>query len=142
MKTITIAGRLGQDAETKDIGGSTVVNFSVAVRHWTKDDPDGTMWFACAWWGQRGERLAPYLRKGSPVTVSGEFGVREYDRNDGSRGYSLEIRVNDVTPQGSKGDESNGGSASASTSRQPDRMSPPPPMDAPGGGFSDDEIPF
>lgn len=96
MKAITIAGRLTRDAETRDAGSDRVTGFSVAV-----DDRTGkektTLFFDCSMWGRRGEAVAPHLTKGSPVTVSGDLGTREYQ----GKTY-LTIRVNDVTLQGGK----------------------------------------
>ena len=98
MKSITIAGRLTKDATTREAGSDKVTGFSVAV-----DDRSGgekkALFFDCSLWGKRGESLAQYLTKGSSVTVSGDFGTREYE---GKTYFTL--RVNDVTLQGGKQD--------------------------------------
>ena len=95
MKNLTIAGNIGKDAEVrKTQDGTAVTGFSVAV-----EDRGGrekqTLWFDCSIWGQRGEKLAQYLTKGSKVTVSGDFGTREHN----GKTY-LTLRVNDVALQG------------------------------------------
>lgn len=96
MKTITIAGRLTRDAETRDAGSDRVTSFSVAV-----DDRAGreksTQFFDASMWGKRGEAVAQYLTKGSSVTVSGDLGTREHN----GKTY-LTVRVNDVTLQGGR----------------------------------------
>jgi single-strand DNA-binding protein len=104
MKNITIAGRLGKTAvlrRTQD--GKPVLGFAVAV-----DDGYGankkTMWFDCAMWGDRGEKIGQYLTKGTAVCVSGELGTREHE----GKTY-LQVRVNEVTLQG--GGEKSGGQA-------------------------------
>lgn len=98
MKAITIAGRLTKDAATREAGSDKVTGFSVAV-----DDRSGgekkALFFDCSLWGKRGEALAQYLTKGSSVTVSGDFGTREYE----GKTY-FTVRVNDVTLQGGKPD--------------------------------------
>ena len=98
MKNITIAGRLTRDAVTREAGSDKVTGFAVAV-----DDRSGkekaTIFFDCSLWGKRGESLAQYLTKGSSVTVSGDFGTREYE----GKTY-FTVRVNDVTLQGGKSD--------------------------------------
>lgn len=106
MKNITIAGRLGKNSETRRTqDGKPVTSFSVAV-----DDGYGqnkkTAWFDCSIWGDRGEKLAQYLTKGTAVAVSGELGTREYE----GRTY-LTVRVNDVTMLG--GGERHSGGQSA-----------------------------
>lgn len=98
MKTITIAGRLTRDAETRDASDNRVTNFAVAVDHWDGREKSA-MFFECALWGSRGEKLAQYLTKGASVTVSGDFSTREYEGKT-----KLNIRVNDLTLQGGKQD--------------------------------------
>ena len=95
MKSITIAGRLTRDAELRRTqAGDAVVGFSVAV-----DDRSGkekrTLFFDCSMWGQRGSAVVGYLKKGNPVTVSGDLSTREHD----GKTY-LTVRVNELTLQG------------------------------------------
>jgi single-strand DNA-binding protein len=93
MKNITIGGNLGRDAEVRTTqNGDKVAGFSVAVK-----DRDETIWFRCDLWGTRAEKLAPYLRKGTPVTVNGDLRLSEYEGKT-----QLNIRVNDVLLQGGK----------------------------------------
>ena len=128
MLALTIAGRIGKDAETRTLqsGDTTVTGFSVAV-----DDRSGkekqTLWFDVSIWGKRGAALEQYLTKGTSLTVSGSLGRREHD----VRTY-LTLRADNVTLQG-------GG-------RSDDRDSPPQHSGgyggSGGGGNLDDEIPF
>lgn len=104
MKQITIAGNIGKDAEVRQTqGGKTVTGWTVAV-----DDGWGenktTMWFDCSWWGQRGEKVAPYVRKGGKITVNGELKKREHE----GKTY-LTVDVNDVTLQSKSDGQSGGG---------------------------------
>ena len=96
MKQVTIAGTIGRDAEIRDAGERRVTGWSVAV-----DDGWGqnksTMWFDCNWWGQRGEKVAPYLTKGGKVTVTGELKTREHN----GKTY-MSVEVSDMTLQGGK----------------------------------------
>lgn len=95
MKNITIAGRVTKDAELRQAGSDQVCGFSVAV-----DDRQGrektTIFFECSIWGKRGESLYPHIKKGNPITVSGDLSRRE---NDGKT--YLGVRVDQVTLQGS-----------------------------------------
>lgn len=95
MKQITIAGRLGKDAELRRTqGGDPVLSFPVAV-----DDGYGerksTMWFDCTVWGKRADALSSHLVKGMAVAVSGDLGKREHD----GKTY-LTVRVSELTMQG------------------------------------------
>ena len=95
MKTITIAGRCTKDAEVRRTqAGNEVAGFSVAVDDGYGADK-GTLYFDCSLWGVRAEKLAPRLTKGKQVTVSGDFGTREYEGKT-----KFTIRVSDVTLQG------------------------------------------
>jgi single-strand DNA-binding protein len=47
-------------------------------------------------WGDRGERVAENLRKGSRVFVDGRFRAREYEANDGQKRMSLDITADTV----------------------------------------------
>lgn len=110
MNTITIAGRLTRDAETRQAGSEQVTSFSVAE---TIKDKNGErpQFFDCSMWGQRGEKIRQYLTKGSPVTVTGSLTTREH----GGKFY-LQLRVGDVALQGSKKDGASGGYSNSSGS--------------------------
>lgn len=99
MQTITIAGKLGKDAELRRTqGGDAVCSFSVAV-----DQRDGrdksTNWWRVSLWGKRGEALVPYLLKGASVTVSGEFSLGDYEGKP-----QLNVRANEIALQGGRSD--------------------------------------
>lgn len=93
--TIIIPGRIGQDATTKDVGDTTVTEFSVADDQRVKGEKV-TVWWKCAMWGERGEKLAQYLTKGSAICVTGTPSFRTYEK-DGETRVSAECRVADVT---------------------------------------------
>ena len=95
MKTICIAGTIGKDAVIRRTqAGEPILGFSVAV-----DDGYGenkqTMWFDVALWGKRGQALEPHLKKGTKVTVSGDFSTRLHE----NKTY-FTCRANDITIQG------------------------------------------
>ena len=97
MQTITIAGKLGRDAELRTTQtGEVICNFTVAVDQREGRDKT-TNWWRCSIWGKRGESLAPYLLKGAAVTVAGSMSVTEYDSK-----LQLNIRVAEIALQGGK----------------------------------------
>jgi len=109
MNVLCFTGRIGKDCETRHTAaGDAVTSFTAAM-----DSGFGekkiTTWLNCSMWGKRGESVSPYLLKGTQIGVSGEFTNREYTDKDGNKRYSLDVRVNDLTLLGSKGDS--GGSA-------------------------------
>jgi single-strand DNA-binding protein len=100
MKNITIAGRIGKSAETRQTQqGDQVTGFSVAVDEGF-GDKKRTIWFDVSFWGKRGASVAQYLTKGAQVTVTGDLSTREHD----GKTY-LTVRANDLTLQGGKRDD-------------------------------------
>src|SRR5512135_444800 len=99
---IQIVGNLGRDPELRYTpNGRPVTEFSVAVNQSTKNQQTGewveaTDWFRVSVWGDRAERAAENLRKGSRVLVDGRFRTREYETKDGRKGISLEISADAV----------------------------------------------
>lgn len=97
MQTITIAGRIGKDAATKSTNtGNTVTEWSVAVGNGAGKD---ATWYKCSLWGNRGERLAQYIRRGASITVTGDLTAEVYNGKP-----DLKINVHQVTLQGPKAD--------------------------------------
>ena len=78
MINVTVAGRLGKDAETRQAGNSSVTGFSVAGDTGFGDRKQ-SHWFNCSLWGKRGEAMQQYLNKGQEVVVIGEYSEREYN---------------------------------------------------------------
>lgn len=100
MQTITIAGRIGRDAELRTTqSGDTVSGFTVAV-----DVRQGrekvTNWWRVSLWGKRAEALNQYLTKGASVTVMGEFSLTEYEGK-----LQLNIRASEIALQGGRQDQ-------------------------------------
>lgn len=99
MNVFSFAGNLGSDAELREIGGSSVVNFSVANNVGYGDNKK-TLWVRCALWGVRAEKLQPMLTKGTKVFISGALDISTYAKNDGGDGFSLDCKVNDLQLMG------------------------------------------
>ena len=78
MNVISISGGIG-NSELKKVGGYDLLEFSVAVKKYDKNDKDAIEWFNCCLWGDRAAKLAQYVVKGAGVAVSGEMQVN-YDK--------------------------------------------------------------
>lgn len=129
MNNFAFTGNLGGDAEVKEVGGSKLCKFSVAVTSGFGDKKQ-TMWIGCDLWGKQAEsRLPEFLKKGTQVAVTGELSSREHE----GKTY-LSVRVNSVDLIGGKGEAS----APAPAAR-------PAPAPVAGGNIDDgfdDDIPF
>ena len=99
MQNITIAGRIGRDADLRSTqNGDQVCGFTVAV-DFRNGREKSTNWWRVSLWGKRGEALHPYLLKGVSITVAGEFSLGEYEGKP-----QLNIRANEIALQGGKQD--------------------------------------
>lgn len=143
MNILHIAGRIGKDAEIRFTqGGDPVCSFDVAVDSRVKGEKV-TTWVRCTIWGERAEKLGPYLTKGTAIAVAGEAKATAYTPRDSDKPRGvLEIRVDRVTLLGGGGEQQE----RPQQNRQ-DR-SPPPrqePQQDPPADFEDDfndPIPF
>jgi single-strand DNA-binding protein len=131
------AGRLGRDAELRYTQDSKpVANFVLAVDTGWGDRKE-TLWIDCSLWGERAEKLQPHLVKGKQLTVSGDIGLRTFQKRDGSTGATITLNVQRLTLQG--GGEQRPAAAPAPAAPPPQRPAPPPPS---GGDPFNDDIPF
>lgn len=123
MNLFAFTGNLGGDVKVNQVSGSTVANFSVAVKSGYGDKAQ-TNWIAVSLWGKQAEsKLVDYLVKGQMVAVTGELSTREHD----GKTY-LQVRANSVDLVGGKSD---GGS----------QQQAPKPQQAADDDLSED-IPF
>jgi single-strand DNA-binding protein len=151
---IQIIGNLGRDPELRYTpNGRPVATFSVAVNQATKNQQTGewveaTDWFRVSVWGDRAERSAENLRKGSRVFVDGRFRTREYETNDGRKGLSLDVSADQVIGLDRRDQEGTFAGAPAAQGGAAPPAGPGGGAGAPAGGaggFDDteiDELPF
>ena len=109
MQQIQIIGRLGDDAQIKDLNSNQVIEFNVAVSE-IYIDKQGTKqtktnWFNCAKWGNQ-TAVAQYLKKGGQVYVSGKPNNRAYAKDDGTIVVVNGITVMEIELLGNKEDNS------------------------------------
>ena len=96
MNIISLTGNLGKDNEVKQLSsGTTVLNNSIGVRSNSKLNGEyKTSWFNISIFGKSAEIFNQYTKKGSKVFLSGEVRIREYKKNDGTTGMSVDLNVN------------------------------------------------
>ena len=138
MIKMQVIGNLGKDCVVNTVNGKNVINFTVAHTEKFRDSQgnqqEKTTWVDCAYWTDR-TALAQYLTKGKQVYAEGQPEARSFQRNDGTPGASLSLRVRDVQLLGGRGEQTgNGGgySSAASSSSAP----------ASSGHDSIDDLPF
>ena len=97
--------RLGNDPEVRYTpDGKPVMDMSLAFSYGRKvDGKQPSQWVSGTMWGDRCEKLRPYLAKGQLVFVSmTEPHIEEYKRKDGTTGVSLRARVGELEFAGSR----------------------------------------
>jgi single-strand DNA-binding protein len=97
--------RLGNDPEVRYTpDGKPVMDMSLAFNYGRKvNGQQPSQWVSATMWGDRCEKLKPYLSKGQLVFVSmTEPHIEEYKRKDGTTGVSLRARVGELEFTGSR----------------------------------------
>jgi len=142
INTITISGHVGKDAVLRVTpNGKHIAQFSLPAKSGFGDN-EKTSWLNCKMFGAMAEKLSTAIVKGAKVTVTGEFVIEEWTKQDGSQAQSPTILVRDIDlpPRGTPGNDSPRQHAASQPQRQQQRATPQlsePPMD-----FDDSDIPF
>ena len=98
MAFLTIVGNVGSVELKFTPQGKAVCEVSVAENHNRKNQQTGqwetesTTWRRVSFWENQAEAVAEQVQKGDRVIVTGDEKLREYERQDGSKGASLEMR--------------------------------------------------
>lgn len=128
-------------ADPEPITGGT--QQGVRFRVWTSEKPKKDAekvftHFRCAAWGKEAEWLLRDGRKGGLVFLSGSFRLESFEKNDGSKGHSIEVRCSTVRlvdrVDGEKPDRDDTAPAAPAAPRRPAAPAARP--------VDDDAIPF
>jgi single-strand DNA-binding protein len=105
MADITLTGNLGSDAElTFTPNGKAKLEFSVGdtprrlnqqTNEW--EDAGETTWWRVTEWERKAEFWADHLMKGTKVVVTGTAAVRSYEKKDGTKGFSAEVKPKSIS---------------------------------------------
>ncbi len=134
INTITISGFVGKDAVLRVTpNGKHISSFSLPAKTGFGDN-EKTSWLNCKMFGAMAEKLSAAIVKGAKVTVSGEFLVEEWTRQDGSKAQTPTILVRDIDlpPRGTASND-----APRQQPRQQHRQTQM--MDEPPMNFDDDD---
>jgi single-strand DNA-binding protein len=130
-------GNLGRDPESSvSQSGLKVTRFSLAVNEKYKEK-ETTTWISIVTFDKLAEIAAQYLRKGQLVYVEGRIQTPKiFDRQDGSKGTSLDLIANQVIFLERKRDDAVEQHNYHESSAEPGRVAGPAPE------TTDDDIPF
>lgn len=133
MNQLNFTGNLGSDAEVRYTADQKpVTSWSVALRS-GYGKSEKTNWVRCTMFGDRGVKLAEYLKKGTQVAVSGELSLNEYTNKQGESKANLDCTVSNLTLIGKRDTLSEPKEPAKANGYQPDPADP--------AAFEDD-IPF
>lgn len=135
INTIIVSGNVGKDAVLRVTpNGKHISSFSIPAKTGFGEN-EKTSWLNCKMFGAMAEKLSVAVVKGAKVTVSGEFVIEEWTRQDGSTAQTPTILVRDIDlpPR-------NGQQQSAAQPQRQQQSSTPHPSEPPMN--FDDEIPF
>jgi single-strand DNA-binding protein len=98
---VILIGNLGRDPEkryTQD--GRPVTRFTLAATTRRRDREgewaDHTEWFSVTVFGRQAETLAERIAKGTRVYVEGRLESRQYETQNGNKGFSMDVIANEV----------------------------------------------
>lgn len=136
INTIIVSGNVGKDAVLRVTpNGKHIASFSIPAKTGFGEN-EKTSWLNCKMFGAMAEKLSVAVVKGAKVTVSGEFVIEEWTRQDGSAAQTPTILVRDIDlpPRGTPGNDK-------PRQQKPQQSSPAQQHNEPPMDFYDD-IPF
>lgn len=102
LNIIILAGNVARDPELKYTPkGTAICTLSVATNHWVpgQNGQEGKSiptFHRVVVWGKMGEAVAGSVRKGTAVTIQGRQENRQFDKQDGTKGYISEVVADTV----------------------------------------------
>ncbi len=103
MNNVSLVGRLTTDPELRyTTDNRAYVRVNVAVdRGLSKEDKEAGKqsadFISCVFWNKTAENLAKFMKKGSQIAVIGKIRTGSYDKEDGTKGYTTDVRVDNLT---------------------------------------------
>jgi len=131
VNLVILHGNLCEDPELRFTQSQTpVLNLRMATNERYKDKDgnwkDVAEYHSCVVWGNRGESLSKYLKRGSEVVVRGSLSTRSWEK-DGQKRYKTEIKVDDLEFAGPKGEQAQQPRDSGGNGRQGGQRNERPP---------------
>ena len=114
MNKVILIGRLSQEPEMRTTpNGVATTSFNIAVqRNFTNQNGEREAdFFRVVAWRKQAENIARYCHKGTQVAVEGRLQNNNYEAQDGTRRYSIDVIADNVSFLGSRGDGNSSSSA-------------------------------
>lgn len=111
MNKVYLIGNLTRDPEVSTTtSGISVCRMSIAVgrRFANAEGSRETDFFNVTAWRGTADNCAKFLKKGNKIAVSGSIQTRTYDKQDGTKGFSVDIIADEVEFLSSRNDSAEG----------------------------------
>ena len=138
MNKVYLIGNLTRDPEiSTTTSGISICRMSIAVgrRFANAEGGRDTDFFNITAWRGTAENCAKFLKKGNKIAVSGSIQTRNYEKADGTKGFSIDIVADEVEFLTSRNDGSEGSNDGAMGVGGSNPVSDLQPID-------DDNLPF
>ena len=139
MNKVYLIGNLTRDPEiSTTTSGISVCRMSIAVSRRFANAEGGrdADFFNITAWRGTADNCARFLKKGNKIAVSGSIQTRTYDKQDGTKGFSIDIIADEVefltSRNGENGEGSSEGGMNMGGSNPVSDLQP----------ISDDNLPF
>jgi single-strand DNA-binding protein len=107
MLEINLTGNVGNCKLVTAAGKSPVLNVSLATNR-KVGEREFTDWTSIKIWGDRAEKLAPHIAKGTKLLITGRPEARAFKGADGTAKAELVVHASDIeflSPKGKHGEE-------------------------------------
>jgi single-strand DNA-binding protein len=100
LNSVTVAGSLTRDVETRNFGEKTVADFAIAINRKFRGS-DGEMksettYVDVSAWGRQAELCGQYLAKGRNVLIEGALSLDQWEDIQGNKRSKIKINANRV----------------------------------------------
>ncbi len=112
MNKVYLIGNLTRDPEASaTAGGVSFCRISIAVnrRFANADGSREVDYFNVTAWRGLADNCSKYLKKGNKIAVVGSIQTRNFDRQDGTKGFAIDIVAEDIEFLSPKNGEGAGG---------------------------------
>lgn len=150
INKVIVTGNLTRDAELRSTpSGAQLLNVGIAVNdrrrnRQTDQWEDYANFFDCTMWGERAQKIAQYLTKGTKVAIEGRLHYSSWeDKNTGQRRSKVDITIDNIDFMSSRNSSNGGGAASGGYAGGAQQQSSDNyPQAAAPSAYNDEDIPF
>lgn len=102
VNKVVLSGCAGSDAEVRMIGENLkLAHVNLAVNesfvNSSGEEVKKTNWFTLTFWNAKADLAESHIKKGTRFTVEGKLQNNNYEAKDGTKRYTTEIVVSEVT---------------------------------------------